>query len=264
MKLQGLDYYAYLDSPIHHWEIRCKLIGLMSLILAFSGVHRYELMGILILLSIGLYRLSRLPRSFWLSRLRYPGYFLGGVVLFLPFTVGETPLWIVSFDLGNLAITPGLVLRQEGVFLAGLIIIRFLSILTISLVLFGTSPIVQTLAAFRSLGLPSFLTDTMLLFYRYLYDVLDRLRTMQTAMRLRGFDRRQLTRRSLHTLAMLAGTLLIRSYEQSEQVYQAMRLRGYGANTATTSVMRPTRGDLGAMIATIAIGGMILLTQITL
>jgi len=27
---------------------------------------------------------------------------------------------------------------------------------------------------------------------------------------------------------MLAGNLLIRSYEQSERVYKAMRLRGYG------------------------------------
>ena len=33
---------------------------------------------------------------------------------------------------------------------------------------------------------------------------------------------------ALQQLAMLAGNLLIRSYEQSERVYKAMRLRGYG------------------------------------
>ena len=34
--------------------------------------------------------------------------------------------------------------------------------------------------------------------------------------------------------AMLAGNLLIRSYEQSERVYKAMRLRGYGYGVVST------------------------------
>ena len=34
MKL-GLDQYANLDSPIHRWEQRSKLVALIALIFAF-------------------------------------------------------------------------------------------------------------------------------------------------------------------------------------------------------------------------------------
>jgi cobalt/nickel transport system permease protein len=58
--------------------------------------------------------------------------------------------------------------------------------------------------------------------------------TMQQAMRLRGFrshSRSKWFRRSdLQQFATLTGTLLIRSYEQSERVYKAMQLRGYGSS----------------------------------
>jgi len=43
---------------------------------------------------------------------------------------------------------------------------------------------------------------------------------------LRGFRERRL--KSLGTFASLAGTILVRSYEQSDRVYKAMILRGYG------------------------------------
>ncbi|NJO19990.1 MAG: hypothetical protein HC838_07910, partial [Spirulinaceae cyanobacterium RM2_2_10] len=39
---------------------------------------------------------------------------------------------------------------------------------------------------------------------------------------------RSLNRRNLQRLASLAGSLLVRSYERSQHVYQAMILRGYG------------------------------------
>jgi cobalt/nickel transport system permease protein len=51
---------------------------------------------------------------------------------------------------------------------------------------------------------------------------------MRRATVLRGFRPRQLSRRNLQVYAALAGSLLIRSYQQSEQVYKAMQLRGYG------------------------------------
>lgn len=175
----GLDRYANLDSPIHRWEVRCKFVGLMSLIFAFSCVQDGWLLGATAIVAAMLYGLSGLPRSFWISRLRYPGYFLAFIVISLPFTTGETHL--VEFG-STVAIS------LEGTLAAASIVVRFLAILTVTLVLFGTHPIVDTLAGLRSLGLPGFLTDTMLLFYRYLYDIIGQFRVMQTAMRLRGFS----------------------------------------------------------------------------
>lgn len=214
----ALDTYAYLDSPLHRWEPRSKLIGLLVLIFAFSFVEQLILLPPMVVVTLGYYLTSKLPLSFLLSRLRYPGFFLFAIALLLPFTVGGTILYQVGF----------LALRQEGLVALALIATRFFCILTISLILFGTAPFLTTVKAMRSLGLPPVLTDMTLLTYRYIEQFGEDLATMQTAMRLRGFRATQLSRRNLKILASLAGTLLVRSYEQSQQVYKAMILRGYG------------------------------------
>jgi cobalt/nickel transport system permease protein len=67
-----------------------------------------------------------------------------------------------------------------------------------------------------------------LLAYRYLFEIGGDLRRMETAMRLRGFGANGFSTRGLGILASLAGSILVRSYERSDRVYNAMMLRGYG------------------------------------
>lgn len=214
----GLDQYAHLNSPIHRWKPESKLMGLGALIIAFAGVEQLILVPIVLTVSVIIYRTSNLPGSFWQTRLRYPGFFLLGVVFLLPFLSGQTVILQWAF----------ITLRQEGCLAMLLIASRFVSIMTICLVLFGTCSFLTTIKAMRSLGLSSILADMTLLSYRYIFELGQQLSTMRTAMRLRGFQPHHLTRRNLQIFASLAGTLLVRSYEQSEQVYNAMRLRGYG------------------------------------
>jgi cobalt/nickel transport system permease protein len=230
-----LDEYAYLDSPIHRWQPQCKLMGLGVLIGAIAFVDDLRLLPLVIALVLGLYGLSNLPGTYWRSRIRYPGYFLLGIVGLLPFVSGPTVLW-----------QGGIVtVYQEGCLSLLLIAGRFLAIMTLSLILFGTAPFLTLIKAMRSLGIPPVLTDMMLLSYRYLYDMAGNLTRMQQSMRLRGFGSgsHQAGRQgrslpfipngsTLMTLSALIGSLLVRSYEQSERVYKAMHLRGYGARSA--------------------------------
>ncbi|MCU0524120.1 MAG: cobalt ECF transporter T component CbiQ [Elainella sp. Prado103] len=232
MKL-ALDEYAHLKSWIHQWEAQHKLVGLIALIFAFALVEHWQLIPFMLLTTSLLYLTSRLPFSFWSERIRYPGLFLLGVVILLPFLSGTTVLW-------NWGI---LTVRQEGMVALFLIASRFLSIITVGLILFGTTPFLTTVRAMRSLGLPIVLADMLLLTYRYLFEVANSLTHMQRSMRLRGFQyqpRRRLShlpdRQTLDRLASLAGTLLVRSYEQSERIYKAMRLRGYGYQKINTFV----------------------------
>jgi cobalt/nickel transport system permease protein len=143
-----------------------------------------------------------------------------GVVALVPFLSGETVIWHLG----------GLNLYQEGCIAVLVIICRFLAIMTITLVLFGTSTFLTTIRAMRSLGLSRILTDMLLLSYRYLHEISEDLGKMQTAMRLRGFSGKKLNWRTLGLLASLLGTMLIRSHERSERVYRAMQLRGYGSD----------------------------------
>jgi len=215
MKLQ-LDQYAYLDTLLHNWDPRYKLVAFMTLIFAFSFVQSLQLLPAMVAVSCVLFAVSRLPLSFLLARLRLPGFFLVMMAVMLPFLSGKT----VLFSIGPLAV------KEEGCLDLLLISVKFVCILTVGIILFGTTPFLTNVKAMRAMGLPAILADMTLFSYRYLYDIGDKLKTMETAMRLRGFRGRNL--KSLATYASLAGTILVRSYEQSDRVYKAMILRGYG------------------------------------
>ncbi|BAQ60292.1 transmembrane component NikQ of energizing module of nickel ECF transporter [Geminocystis sp. NIES-3708] len=216
-----LDKYAYLNSYIHLWQPQPKFIALISLIFAFTFVQNIVLLPLIISLTLILYLSSNLPLNFLLSHLRYPGIFIIAVVILLPFLVGKTVIF--SFYI--------LTIKREGCLLVILIATRFICVLTTSLVLFATSPFLTTLNTLKSLGLSPIISDMMLLTYRYLEEFGDRLITMERGLRLKGFHAHRLNRRNLKIIANLMGSLLVRSYDQSKLVYQAMILRGYGHNS---------------------------------
>lgn len=222
-----LDTHAGLHSPLHHWHPRAKLVGMGLLMLGFTSVQQVQLVPICLLVTAVLYAISGLPWSFLRSRLRYPGLFLLGMVIALPLLSGSTVLW----QWGPLAI------RQEGLLAMGLIAGRFFSIVTVGMVLLGTTPLLTLVETLSSLGLPPILAEMALLAYRYLFDIAEQLEHLQQAMRLRGFQPRG-NRQSWHQLAAVTGTLLVRSYEQSERVYKAMRLRGYGNSRSRLSQIK--------------------------
>ncbi len=235
-----LDAYAHRDSPIHRWEPRCKLVALLGLLFAFAFVRDLRLLPAVLLVTAGLYVASRLPATFLLSRLRYPGMFFLLFALLVPLLVGSTVL---------LQVGP-VTLYREGLLFLLLVATRFGAILTVGVVLFGTMPFLTTIRTMRALGLPDMLADMTLLAYRYLHELGRDLQTMQTAMRLRGFRGHALSPRNLRMLAALVGSLLVRSHARSERVYQAMILRGYGHAPARCSPMLVpvTRPDLLALI----------------
>ena len=239
----GLDAYADLDSPLHCWDPRYKLLGLMSLIFAFSLARDLRLLPAMLVAGAIVYGASNLPLSFLLSRLRYPGAFLLIMAVLLPFLSGST----VLLEAGPLA------LRLEGCLELLRIVVKFVAIATVGLVLFGTAPFLTTIKAMRALSLPAILADMMLLSYRYIFEIGGDLGRMETAMRLRGFRVNRVSARGFGILASLAGSVLVRSHERSDRVYKAMMLRGYG------QVPRQALGEFRAGRAdVIALAGVLL------
>ena len=240
-----LDRYAALDSPVHRWQQGYKLVGLLSLIFAFAFIQNIYLLPAIVLITYILFSLSQIPYSFLLKRLRYPSWFILAVIIFLPFVSGTETI----FQLGYLTI------KAEGCWQALLISVRFFCILTVSLVLFGTAPFLSSIKAMRSLGLPRVIVDMTLLSYRYLEEIGETLTTMQRAMKLRGFQPKSSSRRTLEVYARLTGSILIRSYDRSLRIYQAMILRGYGSQINSVNTSRKfklERGDRSSLLATLA------------
>lgn len=262
----GLDEYAHLDSLLHRWEPRCRLIGLVALIFAFSFVRDLRLLPAMLAASFALYAVSRLPVSFLVKRLRFPGFFLLMMAVLLPFLSGQT----VLLRIGPLA------LRQEGCLHLLLIVARFVSILTAGLVLFGVAPFLTTIKAMRALGLPPVLADMTLFSYRYIYEIGADLETMETAMGLRGFRARRFGRGAvtaplggdapplLGVLASLAGSILVRSYEQSERIYKAMVLRGYGRPVCSPDGFQVRPQDVAGLAVVILVAAGFVAAEILL
>ena len=238
MKL-GLEKYIYLDSYIHRWQCRPKLIAFIALIFSFTFINTLAFLPVVIIITTLLFYFSKLPLSFLISRLRYPGIFILAVVILLPFLSGDS----IIFSWGWLHV------KKEGCLLVLIVVTRFVCILTTTLVLLATSPFLSLLKSFNSFGLSPIISDMILLTYRYLERFSDCLETMKKALRLKGFNLHKYNQRQLTIVANLIGSLLVRSYEDSQRVYQAMKLRGYGQQNLHLSRQRTEASKLSHWLA---------------
>jgi cobalt/nickel transport system permease protein len=233
-----------VPNLLSRWEVRHKLIGLLAIIFSFSYVRELTLLPLMIVVSAIIYTLSRLGFAYYWSRIRLPGLFLLMLALILPFGAGST----VLARIGPLA------LKLEGSLSVLLIVVKFLSIFALVLVLFAGTPLQKLVGALRSLGLPALLAEMLIFTNRYIYQLLADLRQTQVAAGLRGFTGRSV--KALKPLAYIVGTLLVRSYNQSERVFQAMTLRGYGEESLVLRVeqVRPLDRLILAVALLLAIG----------
>ena len=156
-----IDAFAGLESPIHRWDSRLKIVGLLALIVAFASVRDWRTLPVLIIVTVVIYAMSGMPWHVLRHRLAVPGYVILALIIFLPFVSGET----VLASLGPIR------LRCEGLTLALLIAGRLFCIVTLAFVMFGTDSFIRTIAALRALRLPDIMADMVLLTYRYLNEI---------------------------------------------------------------------------------------------
>lgn len=238
-----LDRTDIPDTIISRWGTKPKFISFVLLMFVFAGIKSLALLPLVLLIATGLFLLSRVPVRFLLRRLKLPALFIGMMALLLVFfTQGQ----VVG------ACGPFMVTR-EGLASALLMAGRCVAILTIIVILFYTSAFLEVLAVMHSLGIPEVLTDMLLFTHRYLHETAVMFRQMHTALALRGFAGRRC--KALIVYSYLAGTIFIRSYEQSQRLYQAMMLRGYGRQPVKGSYRKAGSGDqaLAAMLVILSL-----------
>ncbi len=208
------------NSIFCQWEPRAKLIAFALLLFSFAMVKNLVPLIAMFLICSIIFALSGLPVKCLFQRWKAPAVLvlLMGLILLL-FSEGEPLLY-----LGPLPIT------QEGLVAILLMLSRLMCMLALIAVLLATTPLLLLISAMRDLGLPRILADMILFTLRYLYTLNDQLEQMKRALTIRGFSAKSL--KSLKHYAILIGGILVRSFEQSERVYRAMAVRGYGFETA--------------------------------
>jgi cobalt/nickel transport system permease protein len=205
------------DSLLRSLDPRWKLTALVGALLLVPFLH--TLPGALGALALAgaLVLAARLPAAWYLSRLAASAAFLVLVVSLLPFISGTDDR---AWSLGFVRFSPA------GLYLASLVLIKAVAIVTLTLVLLASTPLVELFGASRALHVPGLLVYLILLTHRYVFLMAEELGRLRVALRVRGF-RRRMSRHSYRTAGHVAGVLLVRGQERAERISQAMRCRGF-------------------------------------
>ncbi len=234
------------SSLLGRWDPRLRLIALILLAFSFSAVRGFYAVILMLLITGCFWALSGLPLDYLKQQLKYPSVLVLLLVLFLLFGGGETLL----MKMGIFTVT------TEGAQAALLVAARFYSILSLAIALFGVAPLMVHLNALRALGIPAIMVDMALLMVRYVGVIKQDMHAMNISMRLRGFRAGSWSLTTIRLNSWLVGSLLLRSYDRSERIYQAMRLRGYGRtdNTPTGLSLKAVDSSAFLLVVVVAIG----------
>ncbi|MYL82126.1 cobalt ECF transporter T component CbiQ [Desulfovibrio aerotolerans] len=210
------EHFAGGTSPIHALDPRYRLAAclLLSLVAALARTPQTPLLilGAGLVLTV----LSGVSAKLVLRRAAAVNLFIIFLWLFLPVSTPGMPLWQGL----------GLTVTREGVALAGLVTLKANAVFLCVLSLMGTIPAPALGRALTALGAPAKFSFLFVFTYRYLHVIAEEYGRLVTAARLRGFVPAT-DGRTYRTYAALVAMVLVRSYDRSQRVYQAMLLRGF-------------------------------------
>jgi cobalt/nickel transport system permease protein len=221
MKHSFIDRYAELDSPLHALEARTKIVGFTALTAAVlmlppAAGTSFLLFFFLVAILMGV---SQIPLEF----------IAGRTLMILPFVLLAAIAAPWRNDIG-FAWFSALLTRS-------LLCLVFLVLLT------NTTRFAELLRGLRRMGVPRVLVLNLGFLYRYIFVLADEIMRMRLASECRRVGRLPL-RRELSLLTSMLGTLLLRSFERAERMYQAMLSRGYSADFPVAAPRRFSWRDL--------------------
>ena len=223
--------YPFLGSPPENFDPDHS--GLFHL-LGAAPVNAFGcLLGSLLLL-----RLTKIPLSFSLKRLAAVTLFVGPFFIVMPLTVKTRPGDTIYF-FSHLSF---LEMNTRGLLLACRVYSKAVAIVLLVVPMFGTNRFDISIKALEHLKIPNSVIQMLLFSYRYIFGFLAELKRMSLAMKIRKFS----PSTNLHTLKTygnFVGTLLVRSFERTEDVYHAMLARGYTGVLRTRFEYRTRAGD---------------------
>lgn len=242
-----LDKYASLHSPIHQWDPRFKIVSLVVLVIGYSFVKNIVLSPFMLVISILLALISRIPFSHFLKRLKHVLLFLIPMGILLCISSGGEILYAIGI----------FSVYKEGLFLSLFITVRTVAILMVFFVMLETTPFIQNMKALYFLKLPDKFISLVFFSYRYIYVYLEELRKMKNTLKLRGY-RNRLSIHGLRIHSRVIGSILLRSFEQADRVCSAMILRGYSGKIFIHSHFSSCASDyLKALITILIIAAII-------
>lgn len=213
-ELNEMDALAAGESPVHALCPLAKFFATAAYILTVVSFDKYDLAGLapMLLWPMLLFALSGIPVRACFHKLRFVLPLVLAVGLFNPFFDRAAYL-----KLGGVTVSGGVVsmttLMGKGTLC-----------LMASFLLMATTRIEALCAALRKLHVPGTMLTLLLLTYRYVGVLTEEAAVMTDAYALRAPGMK-----GVHYTAWgsFLGQLLLRSMDRAEELYAAMRLRGF-------------------------------------
>lgn len=220
--IPSVDAGSEGNSLFHRWDPRIKICALVGFMFLVSSLQQITWVLPATAVSMASVAIARIPWRNVLRRITAMGAFLGMFLVVMPLTAADRPddLRIVFDGI------PWMEFNLRGLHLAALICLKAVSIAILAEPLLTTAPFSVTIQALVHLKVPSVLCQMLLLSHRYIFVFQDEAARMMRGMRARGF-RRQSDVETLRTIGNFLGMLLVRSFERTQRVFDAMVSRGY-------------------------------------
>jgi cobalt/nickel transport system permease protein len=254
------DQYRHEHTLLHLLDARVKVALTLAFILTASLIPagRFELFALLWLLVLAAVIVARIGVDYVLRR----------SVVALPFALAAVtlPFTIAGQTLITLPLFGGLDVSLEGTVRFLTIVVKSWLSLQMAIVLVSVTPFAQLIWGLHALRVPPLLVTVVSFAYRYLFVLSDEVLRLVRARAARSGERPGL--RSGGSLAWrgqvagrMAGSLMVRSFERSERIYNAMAARGYQGQIRLLSRPQLHRRDgvtlaaiLLFLVTTLAVG----------
>jgi len=224
------DIFTYRENRLTEVDPRVKLVVALAAILLVLVSGRPALPLLVAGAALGTMFALRFPFRVVTARLSLPAGMVCVVFALRLFTTsGET---LFTLELAGVVLHA----TREGLRAGGLAAVRVLAATSVLVLLGMVAPAHALFRALLWFRLPRSLVEVGLLMYRFIFVLLDIAADMATAQTLRLGYRG--AARSLRSVGILAGAVLMKSLDQAARTSEAMVLRGY-AGTIPVGALRP-------------------------
>lgn len=213
------DIFARQDVALRRADPRLKVLIAFAAILSVLLSGRIEL-PLLFFIAGGVGAVAAgVPLRLILLRLIAPMGIVSVLWVLQSFMTGVTPVFRIHLARWTLTAT------REGMWSGTLIGSRVLGAVSVMWLLSSVTPAHDVFRSLRCFGVPRDWVEIAMLMYRYTFALVDDMTDVISAQRVRlGYST---VGRSLASMGVLAGTVVVRSFEQAANTHQAMVARGY-------------------------------------
>ncbi len=215
--INSLEEMADGNTIIHHLHPMVKLITTMLYLVLVISFNPYNITGLMVFAfyPVILMALAEIPYKPLLKRL----------LIALPFSF-FAGISNVIFN-QNLALMIGPVPITFGFISFVSIMVKTVFTVMAVLILIATTSLPKISYQLLSIKVPKIIVEQIMLTYRYISVLLDQVSNMYTAYILRAPDSKGI---KMKDMGIFVGQLLLKSFDRAENIYVAMKCRGYDGN----------------------------------